>query len=59
MSSSISQMIEPISDNDVFKLMELKYRKDNALYEYIYNSFNQFIDETLERILVESDNIFK
>lgn len=47
-----------LTDDDMFKLADLYFNKQFKMYEYIYNSFNYFVDVTLHQILVESDNVF-
>ena len=51
-------MPQQIDNNDIFKMMDLYFNNEYKLYEYVYNSFNHFMDETLKRILIESPNIF-
>lgn len=47
-----------ITDEDLFNMMSLYYRKEFKLYEHIHHSFNYFINETLIKIFTESDNVF-
>jgi len=50
--------VNEINENDLFKMMDLYFNKEYKLYEYVYNSFNYFMDVTLKRILIENKNIF-
>ena len=47
-----------LTQNDILKIEKLYFNDEYALYQFQYNSFNQFIEYTIYRELTENPNIF-
>jgi DNA-directed RNA polymerase II subunit RPB2 len=47
-----------LNQDDILKTEQLYFNDEYALYQFQYNSFNQFIEYTIYRELTENPNIF-
>ena len=48
----------PLTDKRIFDLVDARFTKKNILYEHLYNSYNDFIDNQVINFLKTNDNIF-
>lgn len=49
---------EPLAIEDIFKVVDLFYKRKNVMYWHLYNSFDKFIDEDIKNFLLRGDNTF-
>jgi DNA-directed RNA polymerase II subunit RPB2 len=49
---------DPLTYKRIFDIVDARFTKKNILYEHLYNSYNDFIDNQVINFLKTNDNIF-
>jgi DNA-directed RNA polymerase II subunit RPB2 len=49
---------DPLTYKRIFDIIDARFTKKNILYEHLYNSYNDFIDNQVINFLKTNDNIF-
>ena len=51
-------VVEELTNNKIFSLMDEYYKQENILYQHLHKSFNDLIDNQIINFLKNNDNIF-
>jgi DNA-directed RNA polymerase beta subunit len=47
-----------LSNDSIFKLIDLYFKQKNIMYSHLYNSFDKFIDDDIRSLLKYGNNVF-
>ena len=58
LKSANMQNTNNISEDNIYRFMDLYFKQKNIMYSHLYNSFDKLLDEDIPQFLQKNENIF-
>ena len=52
------ESVEKLETNDIYRLLDLYFYREFYIYKHLYDSYDKFLDEDINRFLLEGEHVF-